>query len=57
MEESGLKGKVKLKAKKGEIRIIEAPLDIPFSENTLLSEKALNVDWNRPEEDKAWKNL
>jgi hypothetical protein len=25
--------------------------------NTLLSEKALAIDWNRPEEDEAWAHL
>jgi len=27
------------------------------TENTLLSETALAEDWNRPEEDEAWKHL
>lgn len=53
--ESGLKEKVELKIKKGEIRIVAAPIKAKI-ETTLLSEKALS-DWNRPEEDKAWESL
>jgi len=33
-------------------------LDESGLDNTvILSEKALGVDWNRPEEDKAWNSL
>lgn len=28
-----------------------------FNETALLSEAALAVDWNRPEEDEAWRHL
>lgn len=57
LEESGLPTAVELKAKKGEIRIIAArTLDTDRS-TALLSESALATDWNRPEEDAAWKNL
>lgn len=34
----------------------EHPADHP-SETALLSEAALAEDWNRPEEDEAWKHL
>jgi hypothetical protein len=34
----------------------ERPADRP-SETALLSEAALAEDWNRPEEDEAWKHL
>ncbi|HUE85831.1 MAG TPA: hypothetical protein VMO26_07100 [Vicinamibacterales bacterium] len=34
----------------------ERPTDQP-SETALLSEPALAEDWNRPEEDEAWKHL
>jgi hypothetical protein len=34
----------------------ERPTDRP-SETALLSEAALAEDWNRPEEDDAWKHL
>jgi hypothetical protein len=34
----------------------ERPVDRP-SETALLSEAALAEDWNRPEEDEAWKHL
>jgi hypothetical protein len=34
----------------------ERPTDRP-SEAALLSEAALAEDWNRPEEDEAWKHL
>lgn len=33
----------------------ELPRDV--SETALLSEPALAVDWNRPEEDEAWSHL
>ncbi len=56
LSESGLKDKVELKVKKGEIRITAA-LSKPKSTATmLLSEKTLS-DWNKPEEDKAWESL
>jgi len=57
LEESGLSGSVELKAKKGEIRIISIPKDGLTNLSTLLSEKALSVDWNKPEEDLAWASL
>lgn len=34
----------------------ERPAECP-SETALLSEAALAEDWNRPEEDEAWKHL
>ena len=55
LDESGLKEKVELKAKKGEIRIVAVKKPSAV-ETSLLSEKALS-DWNRPEEDKAWGSL
>ena len=56
--ESGLGDQVELKVKKGEIRIIAAPMkDTSVNATLLLSEKALSVDWNRPEEDTAWASL
>lgn len=56
--ESGLGDQVELKVKKGEIRIIAAPMkDTSVDVTLLLSEKALSVDWNRPEEDTAWASL
>jgi len=55
LEESGLKGSVEIKAKKGEIRIIPATKKKAL-ETAVLSEKALS-DWNRKEEEKAWESL
>lgn len=56
--ESGLSDQVELQVKKGEIRIIAAPIkDKSVAATLLLSEKILNVDWDRPEEDKAWASL
>ena len=56
--ESGLGDQVELKVKKGEIRIISAPLkDTNAAATLLLSEKILDRDWNRPEEDAAWESL
>ncbi|HRN71254.1 MAG TPA: AbrB/MazE/SpoVT family DNA-binding domain-containing protein [Candidatus Woesebacteria bacterium] len=58
LEESGLSNDVELEVKKGEIRIIPAKVKKDsFSDTLLLSEKNLGIDWNRPEEDEAWKNL
>lgn len=56
--ESGLGDQVELKVKKGEIRIIAASQKDTSAANTLLlSEKTLELDWNRPEEDAAWASL
>lgn len=58
IDESGFKNKVELKVKRGEIRIIAVPIkDAPVAATLLLSERTLGVDWNRPEEDKAWASL
>lgn len=58
LDESGLENEVELKVKKGEIRIVPAKLKKNIVKDTLsLSEKALSADWNRPEEDVAWRNL
>jgi antitoxin component of MazEF toxin-antitoxin module len=58
ISESGLDNKVELRVKKGEIRIIAAPMkDKSVADTLLLSEKILGRDWNRPEEDKAWASL
>ena len=57
LEESGIGKYVELKVKKGEIRIIPIPSKKITSENSILSEKVLTKDWERPEEDDAWKSL
>ena len=58
LNESGLGNEVELRVKKGEIRILAAPKNNNSIKDTLvLSEKALGADWNRPEEDEAWKSL
>jgi len=58
LNESGLREQVELRVKKGEIRIVPAPLkSTSAAATTLLSEKRLAVDWNRPEEDEAWASL
>lgn len=57
LAESGLREQVELQVKKGEIRIIPAAKSTSAADTSLLSEKALAVDWNRPEEDKAWVSL
>jgi len=58
LNESGLSEEVELKVKKGEIRIIAVPKKGRLAESTsLLSEKVLAGDWNRPEEDAAWVSL
>ena len=58
ISESGLGNEVELQVKKGEIRIVAAPLKSVSPESTLLlSEGTLATDWNRPEEDEAWASL
>ena len=58
INESGLGEQVELQVKKGEIRIVAAPIKNQSLVTTLqLSEKTLATDWNRPEEDKAWASL
>lgn len=58
LDESGLDNEAELKVKKGEIRIVPAKVKMNIINSTLfLSEKSLETDWNRPEEDEAWKNL
>lgn len=54
--ESGITDEVELKVKKGEIRIVAVSRK-KDADSAVLSEKALGVDWNRPEEDEAWESL
>lgn len=56
LDESGLNNAVELKVKKGEIRILSAPAKNTTVDTALISEKSL-ADWNRAEEDEAWKDL
>lgn len=56
LDESGLETEVELEVKKGEIRIIAVKKN-KVKDTLLLSEKSLETDWNRPEEDEAWKSL
>jgi hypothetical protein len=39
------------------VTILEEEPLVPAHESALLSEQALAVDWNRPEEDAAWSHL
>ncbi|EKD84629.1 MAG: Transcriptional regulator/antitoxin, MazE [uncultured bacterium] len=57
LTESGLGEQVELQVKRGEIRIVSAPVKNTSTASTLLSEKTLATDWNRPEEDEAWASL
>lgn len=61
LDESGLDNEVELEVKKGEIRIVPAKLKKNkkniVNDTLLLSEKTLGTDWDRPEEDEAWKTL
>lgn len=58
LSESGLEDQVELQVKKGEIKIIAATIKKNITSDTLaLSEKVLGKDWDRPEEDEAWKSL
>jgi antitoxin component of MazEF toxin-antitoxin module len=56
LDESGLDNEVELEVKKGEIRIIPIKRN-KINDTLLLSEKSLETDWDRPEEDDAWKSL
>jgi antitoxin component of MazEF toxin-antitoxin module len=58
LNESGLGDEVEIKVKKGEIKIIAAKKKrLRVLETMILSENTLAVDWDKPEEDKAWKSL
>ena len=58
LTESGLGKEIELKVKKGEIRITAIPKKVMLTESaSLLSEKVLAGDWNKPEEDEAWASL
>ena len=57
LDESGLENDVELEVKKGEIRITPVKKRNIVKDTLLLSEKSLETDWNRPEEDDAWKSL
>jgi antitoxin component of MazEF toxin-antitoxin module len=59
LNESGLSNEVELVVKKGEIRILATAIKDKktIRDTLLLSEKTLGVDWNKPEEDEAWKSL
>ena len=58
LEESGLSNEVELEVKRGEIRIVPSKIKTTKgSDTSALSEKSLEVDWNKPEEDVAWKSL
>lgn len=58
LDESGLENEVELEVKKGEIRITPAKIKkVKTNDSLLLSEKSLETDWNRPEEDDAWESL
>lgn len=39
------------------VTILESDEPPVFNEAALLSEAALAIDWNRPEEDEAWRHL
>jgi antitoxin component of MazEF toxin-antitoxin module len=58
LDESGLGREVELEVKKGEIRIFPAkPKKNIVNDTLVLSQKTLGTDWDRPEEDEAWKTL
>ncbi len=44
-------------ARRALVTILEEKPAVNVSETALLSEAALAVDWNRPEEDAAWSHL
>lgn len=57
LEESGLLYEVEIKVKKGEIKIV-APARSKFNtETAIMSERVLEKDWNKKEEDVAWASL
>ena len=57
LKESGLEKNVELKVKKGEIKIIPVVKRKKPGTILFLTENVLATDWNRKEEDKAWKDL
>jgi antitoxin component of MazEF toxin-antitoxin module len=57
LEESGFDRYVEIKAKRGEIKILPFKKALkPLNEEYVLSLKSLS-DWDKQEEDEAWKNL
>lgn len=57
LKESGLGDEVELVVKKGEIKIVPHVKKQERADTLILSDKALGLDWNRKEEDEAWKSL
>jgi antitoxin component of MazEF toxin-antitoxin module len=57
LKESGITGDVDITAKRGELKIRPINPKLTPTETALLSEKAFARDWNRPEEEEAWKSL
>lgn len=54
--ESGIEGKVEMKAKKGKIYLLAVPKASKKNLEARMSEKSLS-DWNKKEEDEAWASL
>lgn len=57
LKESGIDKDVEIKATKTGLKITPLKAVGKKPEASLLSERALTKDWDRPEEDKAWANL
>ncbi len=58
LEESGITNDVEVKVSANGLRIYPIKTSEKIVTDTaLLSEKALALDWNRTEEDEAWRNL
>lgn len=56
LEESGIKNKVDISVKKGEIKIVPAKETQHGSEFSKASEASFAKDWSRQEEEDAWQS-
>ena len=57
IETNSLEVEKKRKGKKSEIKVDPVVKRKAINTDTVLSEKVLAVDWNRKEEDAAWKTI
>lgn len=52
---SGIKDKIEIKVKRGEIKIVPAKESKKTEDFAVVSEESFANDWLRPEEEEAWK--
>lgn len=57
LKESGIEQEVEIKKDRDGLRISPVSSKKRAGSTALLTEHVLSADWNRPQEDTAWKNL